>query len=41
MSFLIRPFRRGPKLALAYFSCFWSLITFLVLSSGVPALGTR
>ena len=38
MPCLIRPSRRGPKLALAYFSCFWSLLTFLVLSCGVPAL---
>jgi len=38
MPFTIRLLRHGPKLTLAYFSCFWSLITFLVLSSGVPAL---
>lgn len=37
MPFTMRPFRRSPKLVLAYFSCFWSLVTFLVLSSGGPA----
>jgi len=37
MPFSMRPYRRSPKLVLAHFSCFWSLITFLVLSSGRPA----